>query len=315
MSNSFSHNKQLINDKTDAWSAFATFAAVRTLFFILLFLALAILQVCFWAVNSGSMDKALHIDNSGILEIICPNHNYTTPKPGNYNCTAAISNYHSITNNNSSTSPNPCINDSNISGMIFTTEKPIPLTGRHVDKIQLIQSGLKAAKYLLSFAAIMYFFCMLAGLMMAIAGSLGGLANMTRALFLSLLVMVMVVSWQHSFAPGAPGVAFSYNGLIDHYKHMRISNDTTYTFFYYCRFVGLWAIAMIALLLAQWRSFKALKNIQLRIMAILQQNPIYPPSAHSNLANPEYVPVPQPEPAPIPLEPADDINNNKSDNN
>ena len=107
-------------------------------------------------------------------------------------------------------------------------------------------------------------------------GRLGGLAEAGKAFFLSLVVMVMVVPWQAVIIQGMPGTMFSYEQLLDRYYDITVQTDAgLFTKIgYYGRFLGLWGLTVILLLISFRQSRQAARKIKARMDANRQPEPI-----------------------------------------
>ena len=131
----------------------------------------------------------------------------------------------------------------------------------------LIRISLGIWNYILTFCALLFCLTLLVGLNLALVGRLGGLADAGKAFFLSLVVMIMVVPWQPIITRQMPGALFSYEQLINSYQDFRLDSGLLSSISYYGRYVGLWFLTMILLLLAFWRSGRAAKKIKVRMNA------------------------------------------------
>jgi hypothetical protein len=105
---------------------------------------------------------------------------------------------------------------------------------------------------LLILAATLYCLTMLFSLKVSMLGRLGGINHITRAFFLSLLALVLLLPWQKVFSPVITGAIFTPEEMVE-----RFSTRTPDLFdgvIYYLRFCGFWLLIVLLLLLAQIRS-------------------------------------------------------------
>jgi hypothetical protein len=75
--------------------------------------------------------------------------------------------------------------------------------------------------------------------------------------------MVLLVPWQPAIESKMPGVLFSYEQLMRGYFGKQGGEGMTVYILYYGRFVGLWLLAVVLLISAQWRSWQAGRKVKL----------------------------------------------------
>ena len=114
---------------------------------------------------------------------------------------------------------------------------------------------------MLTFAAVIYCLSLLIGMKLALVGRLGGLADSSRAFFMSLIVMVLILPWQQALSTDIYGLQFGYKELISRYQAVHEASKLGDYFIYYGRFVGLWLLTMLLLMIAQICSNRAKKSI------------------------------------------------------
>ncbi len=101
-------------------------------------------------------------------------------------------------------------------------------------------------------AATLYCLTMLFSLKVSMLGRLGGINHITRAFFLSLLMLILLLPWQRVFSPVIIGAIFTPEEMVEWF-----SNRTPDLFdgvIYYLRFCGFWLLIVLLLILAQIRS-------------------------------------------------------------
>jgi len=223
----------------DAWEAYGVFRTARSLFFTLLLVGLLLVQACFWVVNVGTIDRALGRSASQWSLI-----SFTAP---------------------------------------VADAPPVHWTGGGLvgaDQVaealdEVVWGILGASNYVLTIVAPLYCLCLLIGLKLSLVGRLGGLAEHSRAFFLSLLVVVLVVPWQHLLRGDMFGAIFTYRQLLDAYDRVRTGAITVEWLVYYSRFLAVWVVAVIVLFAAQYRSWLAARKVRLTLTPV----PVAPPPA------------------------------------
>lgn len=109
--------------------------------------------------------------------------------------------------------------------------------------------------FLVLTGAILYCLCMLMCLKISLAGRLGGINHMTRAFFVSLLLVVVLIPWQR-LLPGVLLGAVWLPGELICGGCEKAGASTFWKVLFYARFVGLWVVVMWLLFWAQIRSAK-----------------------------------------------------------
>jgi hypothetical protein len=217
----------------DSWEAYKSFRVVRNLFFWLILIGLLFIQAGFWAVHLGYAGSPQDIENTGRI-------------------------------------------------ISWQEQDPPPLVTTPPDQEDMqkqaalrdrIYKVLKIVNYVLPFSVVIYCLVMLFGFKLALLGRLGGIAESGRAFLLSLLLMVLVVPWYETINAALPGTLFDYDELIMKYLSYAQINDWWGYSAYYGRFVGFWGLAFLMLLLAQCRSFQAVRKIKKNLLHFQQDNP------------------------------------------
>jgi len=124
------------------------------------------------------------------------------------------------------------------------------------------QIGFKQLTWLVRFfnfilipAAVLYCLTLLFGLQVSLVGRLGGVSHVTRAFFLSLLMLILMLPWQKIFWGVVVGAMYSPDDLLNSVT-ITPANDTLASILYYMRFTVYWAIVVLLLIFAQLRSSK-----------------------------------------------------------
>lgn len=113
---------------------------------------------------------------------------------------------------------------------------------------------------------VLYTLTLFFSLMVSLVGRLGGIRHISRAFFLSVLLLVLVIPWQTLVQSRLPGVVYSFPELLD---WMAIKNESLLnTVLYYLRFSGYWLIFVLLLIVSQMRSARWTKSILRRLEII-----------------------------------------------
>jgi len=115
-------------------------------------------------------------------------------------------------------------------------------------------------------AATLFCLSMLFSLKVSMLGRLGGINHISRAFFLSLLMLILLLPWQRIFDGMALGAMYTPDELV---KWLSVENkDMFEQVLYYLRFSGYWLLVFLLLILSQIRSVRWGKAILRRLEII-----------------------------------------------
>jgi hypothetical protein len=101
--------------------------------------------------------------------------------------------------------------------------------------------------------AMLYCLTMLFSLKVSLIGRLGGINHIARAFFLSLLFLILLLPWQLMFAPVFAGAMFTPSELI---AACQAQKTIPAYISFYLRFTVYWLLVLLLLLFAQIRSMR-----------------------------------------------------------
>jgi len=125
---------------------------------------------------------------------------------------------------------------------------------------------IRIANAVLILTASLYCLSMLFSLKVSMLGRLGGINHISRAFFLSLLMLVLLLPWQRIFGGMVPGAIFTPDELVQ--WSSAEAGDVFDTVIYYLRFSGYWLLVLLLLILSQIRSVRWGKAILRRLEII-----------------------------------------------
>jgi hypothetical protein len=114
--------------------------------------------------------------------------------------------------------------------------------------------------------ASLYCLSMLFSLKISMLGRLGGINHISRAFFLSLLMLILLLPWQRIFGGIVPGAIFTPEELVKWSSAK--GGDIFDVVIYYLRFSGYWLLVLLLLILSQIRSIRWGKAILRRLEII-----------------------------------------------
>jgi len=112
--------------------------------------------------------------------------------------------------------------------------------------------ALKLVDVVLILSAMLYFLTILFAMKISLVGRLGGINHITRAFFLSLFMLILLLPWQKIFGDTVIGAVFTA-GAINKAATLK-DGDIFEKALYYMRFSGYSALILLLLIMAQIRS-------------------------------------------------------------
>jgi len=280
-------------DTTDCLEAVGVFRGWKNFFFIILLLCILLLQACFWLTDlnmiqvpqemNGTFGFSVSINPGAEMNAIPDNDNNqlinepneaaepeVIPADIEPNVSTGVSDSNQTDNTDGiiklaatetiSTPNNPSdINDMSdeeeAGSGIFTSIK-----------FDYVVWAMRLANAILIITSVLYCMTMLFSLKISMLGRLGGINHITRAFFLSLLLLVLVLPWQKVFDGVIIGALFTSSELIQ--GHAEKTSDLLDMVLYYMRFSGYMVLVFLLLILAQLRSGRWAKAILRRLEII-----------------------------------------------
>ncbi len=244
-------------DTTDCLEAISVFRGWKNFLFVVVILCLLLLQASFWLVNTGciaieqvSCDKASAAATSGPEQIT------KTAKVKEENIKKAAEQVAAL-NQPAETAPQPP--QFKLANLCFKVE------------FKYLARFISLVNFVLILAAILYCLTTLFSLKISLLGRLGGINHISRAFFLSLVFLVLLLPWQIAwrkfFAGGLFGVVYTPSELRSSFATLKDSG-IFYKVFYYFRFSGYWLIALLLLIFSYIRSCRWAKTILRRLEVI-----------------------------------------------
>lgn len=121
---------------------------------------------------------------------------------------------------------------------------------------------------LLIVAMILYCLAMFFSLVVSLIGRLGGINHVSRAFFLALIALVLVLPWQRLMESSVIGMIYTPGELVTWFAGKTQDGGLMRSVLYYLRFFGYWAIVMMLVVLSQSRSARWTQAILRRLEII-----------------------------------------------
>jgi hypothetical protein len=113
---------------------------------------------------------------------------------------------------------------------------------------------------------VLYVLAMFFNLLVSLVGRLGGIRHISRAFFLSVIVLVLIIPWQTLIGSCVPGVVYTLPELL--HRLASKNENLVNTVLYYLRFSGYWLVFLLLVLVCQLRSARWTKSILRRLEII-----------------------------------------------
>jgi hypothetical protein len=126
--------------------------------------------------------------------------------------------------------------------------------------------GIRVANAILVLAGLLYCLTILLSLKISLVGRLGGMNHISRAFFLSLVMLILLLPWQRVFGGVVLGAIYSPCELVN---WSSVENPGIFgIILYYLRFSGYWLLILLLLIFSQLRSGRWTKSILRRLEVI-----------------------------------------------
>ena len=222
-------------DTTDCLEAVGVFKGWKNFLFIIIILSLLLLQVSFWLVDTKVI---------------------TTGGVGADDVPAAADDEPTQTVTDATAEPNQPAKEAQ-------EQKEVPRFGVTFKQLSWL---IRFLDFVLIPASILYSLTMLFSLKVSMLGRLGGISHISRAFFLSLTFVVLLLPWQKFFGGVVAGAMYTPAELLSSCQAQ--TRGIFPASLYYLRFSGYWVLVMLLLIFSQARSFRWAKTILRRLEVI-----------------------------------------------
>ena len=239
-------------DTTDCLEAIGVFRGWKNFFFIIIVLCLLLLQISFWAVNTG------YISTKGFL---CNKAQSSEP---------AVAGGLDENVQDANEAANGVVTEQNEPGEVKTQEPEQSATtdSQYLFGITFkhLAMGIRVVNAILVLAGTLYCLTILLALKVSLVGRLGGINHICRAFFLSLIMLVLLLPWQKVFGGVALGAIYTPCELVKwcSAETGRIIDIVLC----YLRFSGYWLLILLLLIFSQFRSGRWSKSVLRRLEVI-----------------------------------------------
>ena len=273
MSEIQSGSKDLL-DTTDCLEAVGVFKGWKNFFFVLIVMCLLLLQASFWIVDRGYIKLSGEADSGAgepkttqtdePTEPAATDPNLREPEPLEANEPGQATGQNQENPNEGE--PNDVSGFSSFDSRI---QRAVAWpSGNFLSGFTFEQLAgvIRFVNSVLILTATLYCLTLLFGLKVSMHGRLGGINHISRAFFLSLIMLVLLLPWQSVFGNMVTGAIFTPEELAQ--WHSKEAEEIFDLVLYYLRFTGFGVLIFLLLLLSQVRSVRWAKAILRRLEII-----------------------------------------------
>jgi len=240
-------NPKNLIDTTDCLEAVGVFKGWKNGLFVFVLCILFLLQISFWLVHSGLVRSAAceaETKSDVVQEIIAVSTVPVSTTPDDEADTIAIAAKKAASDPNL---PATCTLESK------DTEQARPqLLNITTDHLSWL---IRFLNFLLIITAVLYCLTMLFILKVSLQGRMGGINHITRAFFLSILMLVLLLPWQKFFNGVIAGVMYTPSELVAACENFK-SSEILDKVLFYLRFCFFWLVVVLLLIMSQVRSVR-----------------------------------------------------------
>jgi len=245
--------KDLI-DTTDCLEAIGVFRGWKNVLFIITLLCLLLLQVSFWLVNTG------WVKTEGKTKT-CPSA-ATAKEPEK--TTEPVKQVAPVPDKIEQAAKQ--VAEANLPAEAAPKQrKTIPFFFDIT--FEQLAWVVRFLNFVLILSATLYCLTMLFSLKVSLLGRLGGINHISRAFFVSLVMLVLLLPWQKFFAGVVAGAIYTPGELVRWYT-IETTGSIFGVIFYYLRFTGYWLLVLLLLIWSQVRSARWSRAILRRLEVI-----------------------------------------------
>jgi hypothetical protein len=256
-----SKKQDMLLETTDSLEAIATLKSNKNFFFIVCFICLFLLQVCFWLMFT----EHIAADANDTLSSVARSAETTTTVTSAAQQTVTVESSSAKIEQTAQT----LTAEPNVAKVAKT--EPNAIWHKYANdlahvKIRFSQLSwvIRICDYLLIVSAMMYSLTLLFGLKISLVARLGGISHITKAFFVSLFMIVMLLPWQVMFRGVIVGAIYTPSELLASWQAFAAGNFAEKSFMF-IRYTGLAIVVILLLVWAQLKSMRWSKNTLKRL--------------------------------------------------
>jgi hypothetical protein len=250
-----SRKQDQLLETTDCLEAVSTLKFYKNFFFLVIFLCLLILQGIFWLMPTEYVDRGqtqAGEDVAPLTSMLIKLVSSAEQKVKIETKTEKVEKAAQV-----------LTTDANAAAVEPNAVKARPYPPIKI-KFEHLAQTIRVCNYLLAVSAVTYSLVLLFAMKISLVGRLGGISHITRAVFLSLFMVVLILPWQLLFRPVLFGAIYTPDELLSAWTNFDKASITA-DVLRFLRFTALWLIVLLLLLRAQLKSMRWAKNTLKRL--------------------------------------------------
>ena len=257
----------MLLDTTDCLEAVGVFRGWKNFFFLIVLLCLLLLQGSFWLVETGYVQAdGVKSDAPAVVNVEAVPVKQVS---ADANEPVADANKPVADANKPVEDANKPVEDAN-KPTKAVSKKPVQKTkslfGLNITFEHLVWV-INIANAVLILASVLYCLAILFSLKVSLIGRIGGISHISRAFFISLIMVVLLIPWQKIFGGMVTGAIFTPCELAK-CRAVCPGSEMLGVVLYYLRFSAFMVLTLLLLLLSQMRTCRWTKAILRRLEVI-----------------------------------------------
>lgn len=259
-------------DTTECLEAVGVFRGWKNLFFIIVLICMLFLQAIFWVIDLNLIgygrqtDKNAKAAKAPLLAAVDEQNPAAETNDIKVKMPEQTKEIQKAVEKvvTEETSSRPAANQTEPAPKVTKEEKPLQEKGEKKKgeaklipdiKSSCINWLILLANFVLILSAALYCLSFLFSLLLSLVGRLGGVNHITRAFFLSLILLILLLPWQNLFSSAVKGIIYTPEELTCWMKWYKCGScSLSSAVLYYLRFSGYWLLGFVLLILSMVRS-------------------------------------------------------------
>lgn len=238
-------------DTTDCLEAIGVCKCMKNFLFVIILICLLLLQGVFWLKTTGNIDMGEETEPvqaaKADVQVETPDKDQVASKTGTEEDVQAGKAVEKVAGQEGKAA------EETAEGVI---QKPAikKISKYVVPKYAHAVRLVRVCNFVLIITGTLYCLVLLVSLKVSLIGRLGGISHISKAFFLSLFALAILLPWQSFFNGFAMGAIYAPDELFTGWTSW--CDTLVSKIFYYLRFSGLWLLALLLIMMAQCRSGK-----------------------------------------------------------
>ncbi len=242
-------------ETTDCLEAVGTLKSSKNFFFFISFICLLILQGIFWLMPTEYVDRGQTQAGESVVPLTSMLIKLASSAERKVKVETKTEKIEKAAQ--------VLTTDANIA-----KSEPNAVEAKHYPQIKIkfvhLAWAIRVCNYLLAVSAVIYSLTLLFAMKISLVGRLGGISHITKAVFLSFFMVVLILPWQLLFRPVLFGAIYTPDELLNAWTNFDQASITAIALMF-IRFTVLWLIVLFLLLRAQLKSMRWARNTLKRL--------------------------------------------------